>query len=104
VVHELVVGCRHPEGPAARHAGYRTERTPRALRQPGPLQLTAGRARSLDPSQTVPCLVAEVDCESERAMVGSSSTTGRAAADDLADFTAGGLTSAHVEVHEGRQK
>jgi uncharacterized protein (TIGR02118 family) len=100
MVHRLMVSYGTPEEPAAFDAYYRDTHTPLALRQPGVLSLTFGRPRSLDPSQTVPYFVAEIDFESEQAMQESlASPEGRAAGKDLANFATGGVTFAHFDVH-----
>jgi uncharacterized protein (TIGR02118 family) len=99
MVHRLVVSYGTPEDPEAFDAYYRDIHTPLALKQPGVLALTVGRPRSLDPSHTVPYLVADLDFESEQAMHETlASPEGRAAAKDLANFATGGVTFAHFDV------
>jgi uncharacterized protein (TIGR02118 family) len=99
MVHRLMVSYGTPEDPAAFDTYYRDTHTPLALQQPGVLALTVGRPRSLDPSQTVPYLVAELDFESEQAMQETlASPEGRAAGKDLANFATGGVTFAHFDV------
>jgi uncharacterized protein (TIGR02118 family) len=103
MVHRLVVSYGKPEDPAAFDAYYRDVHTPLALKQPGLLALTFGHAVSMDPAQSVPYLVAELDFESEQAMGQTlSSPEGRAAGKDLANFATGGVTFAHFDVHEAR--
>jgi uncharacterized protein (TIGR02118 family) len=103
VVHRLMVSYGQPEDPDAFDAYYRDTHTPLALAQPGVLALTVGRPRSLDPSQTVPYLVAHLDFESEQAMNETlGSPEGRAAGKDLANFATGGVTFAHFDVQTVR--
>jgi uncharacterized protein (TIGR02118 family) len=104
VVHRLIVSYGQPQDPAAFDTYYRDVHTPLALRQPGVLRLTVGHPTSLDPSQTVPYVVAELDFESEQAMKDTlASPEGRAAGQDIANFATGGVTFAHFDVHEAQQ-
>jgi uncharacterized protein (TIGR02118 family) len=99
MVHRLMVSYGTPEDPETFDAYYRDIHTPLALKQPGVLALTVGRPRSLDPSHTVPYLVADLDFESEQAMHETlASPEGRAAAKDLANFATGGVAFAHFDV------
>jgi uncharacterized protein (TIGR02118 family) len=99
MVHRLVVSYGTPEDPAAFDAYYRDTHTPLALKQPGLVGLTFGHAVSLDPAESVPYLVAELDFESEQAMGEAlASPEGRAAGKDLANFATGGVTFAHFDV------
>jgi uncharacterized protein (TIGR02118 family) len=101
MVHRLVVSYGMPDDTAAFDAYYRDTHTPLALKQPGLLRLTFGRAQSLDPSQQAPYLVAELDFESEQAMNETlASPEGRAAGKDLGNFATGGVTLVHFDVHE----
>jgi uncharacterized protein (TIGR02118 family) len=103
MVHRLMVSYGQPEDPEAFDTYYRDTHTPLALQQPGLLRLTAGRPVSLDPSQPVPYLVAELDFESEEAMGATlASPEGRAAGKDIRNFATGGVTFAHFDVHEVR--
>ncbi len=99
MVHRLVVSYGTPEDPAAFDTYYRQTHTPLALRQPGLVRLTFGHARSLDPAQPAPYLVAELDFDSEQAMGEAlASPEGQAAGQDLANFATGGVTIAHFDV------
>ena len=99
MVHRLVVSYGTPEDPAAFDTYYRETHTPLALRQPGLVRLTFGHARSLDPAQPAPYLVAELDFDSEQAMGEAlASPEGQAAGQDLANFATGGVTIAHYDV------
>jgi uncharacterized protein (TIGR02118 family) len=99
MVHRLVVSYGTPEDAKAFDAYYRETHTPLALKQPGLVRLTFGHASSLDPNQPAPYLVAELDFDSEQAMVESlGSPEGRAAGQDLANFASGGVTFAHFDV------
>ena len=101
MVHRLVVSYGQPQDPAAFDAYYRDTHTPIALAQPGLVRLTYGHARSLDPSQEGPYLVAELDFDSEQAMAESLATPeGRAAGKDLDNFATGGVTFAHFDVQQ----
>jgi uncharacterized protein (TIGR02118 family) len=103
VVHRLMVSYGQPADPEAFDAYYRDVHTPIALKQPGLLALTVGHPQSLDPSQTVPYLVAELDFESEEAMQQTmASPEGRAAGQDLGNFATGGVTIAHFDVQTAR--
>jgi uncharacterized protein (TIGR02118 family) len=103
VVHRLMVSYGQPTDPEAFDAYYRDVHTPIALKQPGLLALTVGRPQSLDPSQTVPYLVAQLDFESEEAMQQTmASPEGRAAGKDLGNFATGGATFAHFDVQTVR--
>jgi uncharacterized protein (TIGR02118 family) len=101
MVHRLVVSYGQPDDPAAFDAYYRSTHAPLALAQPGLVRFTFGHARSLDPNQEAPYLVAELDFDSEEAM-GESMTSpeGRAAGKDLANFATGGATFVHFDVEE----
>ncbi len=99
MVHRLVVSYGQPADPAAFDAYYRETHTPLALKQPGLIGLTYGHAVPMNPSQSVPYLVAELDFESEKAMAEAlASPEGRAAGKDLANFATGGVTFAHFGV------
>jgi uncharacterized protein (TIGR02118 family) len=99
MVHRLVVNYGTPEDAAAFDTYYRETHTPIALKQPGLVRLTFGHASSLDPAQSAPYLVAELDFDSEEAMNAAlASPEGRAAGADLAKFATGGFTLAHFEV------
>jgi len=99
MVHRLVVTYGQPSDPAAFDAYYRETHTPLALKQPGLVRLTFGRAASLDPAQSAPYLVAELDFDSEQVMGESlASPEGRAAAKDLANFATGGVSFTHFDV------
>ncbi|MCF6509242.1 EthD family reductase [Blastococcus sp. MG754426] len=101
MVHRLVVSYGQPGDPAAFDAYYRETHTPLALRQPGLVRLTYGKAASLDPAQPAPYLVAELDFDSEEAMTQAlGSPEGRAAGQDLANFATGGATFAHFDVQQ----
>jgi uncharacterized protein (TIGR02118 family) len=101
MVHRLVVSYGQPQDPGAFDEYYRDTHTPLAMEQPGLIKLTVGHAKSLDPSQQAPYLVAELDFESEEAMGKAlASPEGKAAGADLANFATGGVTIAHFEVHE----
>ena len=100
MVHRLVVSFGTPEDPAAFDAYYRDTHAPLALKQPGLIRLTFGHAVAMDPAQTVPYLIAELDFDSEQAMGESlASPEGRAAGKDLRNFATGGVTFAHFDVH-----
>lgn len=99
MVHRLVVSYGQPADPVAFDTYYREPHTPLALRQPGLVRLTFGHAASLDPSRPAPCLVAELDVDSEEAMgAAMASPEGRAAGKDIADFATGGVSFMHVDV------
>jgi uncharacterized protein (TIGR02118 family) len=101
MVHRLVVSYGQPEDPEAFDAHYRTTHAPLALAQPGLVRFTFGHARSLDPNQAGPYLVAELDFDSEQAMGESmASTEGRAAGKDIANFATGGVTFVHFDVQQ----
>jgi uncharacterized protein (TIGR02118 family) len=101
MVHRLVVSYGQPEDPAAFDAHYRETHAPLALAQPGLVRFTFGHARSMDPSQDSPYLVAELDFDSEEAMGESmSSVEGRAAGRDIANFASGGVTFVHFDVQQ----
>jgi uncharacterized protein (TIGR02118 family) len=101
MVHRLVVSYGQPTDPAAFDAYYRETHTPLALEQPGVLSFTVGHPTSLDPAQTPPFLVAELDFESEEAMRASlSSPEGRVAGKDVANFATGGVTFVHFDVQQ----
>jgi uncharacterized protein (TIGR02118 family) len=101
MVHRLVVSYGQPADPAAFDAHYRDTHTPLALAQPGLVRLTFGHARTLDPDQTGPYLVAELDFDSEQTMRESmSSPEGRAAGKDIANFATGGVTFVHFDVQQ----
>ena len=101
MVHRLVVSYGQPEDPGTFDEYYRDTHTPLAMQQPGVIRLTVGHAKSLDPSQPGPYLVAELDFESEETMRESlSSPQGKAAGKDIANFATGGVTFAHFEVQE----
>jgi uncharacterized protein (TIGR02118 family) len=101
MVHRLVVSYGQPTDPAAFDAHYREIHAPLALKQPGLVRLTYGHARSLDPSQPGPYLVAELDFDSAEAMSASmSSPEGRAAGKDIGNFATGGATFVHFDVQQ----
>jgi uncharacterized protein (TIGR02118 family) len=101
MVHRLVVSYGQPTDPAAFDAYYRQTHAPLALKQPGLVRFTYGHAQSLDPTQTGPYLVAELDFDSEQAMGESmSSPEGRAAGKDIANFATGGATVVHFDVQQ----
>jgi uncharacterized protein (TIGR02118 family) len=101
MVHRLLVSYGQPDDPAAFDAYYRGTHAPLALAQPGLVRFTFGHARSLDPEQPGPYLVAELDFDSEQAM-GESMTSpeGRAAGKDIANFATGGATFVHFDVQQ----
>jgi uncharacterized protein (TIGR02118 family) len=101
MVHRLVVSYGQPEDPGSFDDYYRDTHTPLATKMPGVIRLTVGHAQSLDPSQSVPYLVAELDFESEEAMSNAfASNEGQAAAADIANFATGGATMVHYELQE----
>jgi uncharacterized protein (TIGR02118 family) len=101
MVHRLVVSYGQPTDPGAFDAYYRETHAPLALQQPGLVRLTFGHAQSLDPAQTGPYLVAELDFDSEQAMgAAMSSPEGRAAGKDIANFATGGATFVHFDVQQ----
>ena len=101
MVHRLVVSYGQPTDPAAFDVYYRDTHAPLALQQPGLVRLTYGKARSLDPSQPGPYLVAELDFDSEEAMSASmGSPEGRAAGKDIRNFATGGATFVHFDVQQ----
>ena len=101
MVHRLVVSYGQPEDPAAFDAYYRETHAPLALQQPGLVRLTYGHASSLDPRQTAPYVIAELDFDSEEAMNASmASPEGRAAGKDIANFATGGATFVHFDVQQ----
>jgi uncharacterized protein (TIGR02118 family) len=101
MVHRLVVSYGQPTDPEAFDAYYREIHAPLALRQPGLVRFTFGRARSLDPAQTGPYLVAELDFDSEQAMGESmASPEGRAAGKDISNFATGGVSLVHFDVQQ----
>jgi uncharacterized protein (TIGR02118 family) len=101
MVHRLVVSYGQPEDPAAFDAYYRDTHAPLALAQPGLVRFTFGHARSLDPSQDAPYMVAELDFDSEHAMGESmASPEGRTAGKDIANFATGGVTFVHFDVQQ----
>ena len=101
MVHRLVVSYGQPEDPAAFDAYYRDTHAPLALAQPGARPVHLGHARSLDPAQPGPYLVAELDFDSEQAMGESmASPEGRAAGKDIANFATGGVTFVHFDVQQ----
>jgi uncharacterized protein (TIGR02118 family) len=101
MVHRLVVSYGQPEDPAAFDAYYRETHAPLALQQPGLVRFTYGHAQSLDPRQTAPYFVAELDFDSEQAMGESmASPEGRAAGKDIANFATGGVTFMHFDVQQ----
>ena len=101
MVHRLVVSCGQPEDPTAFDAYYRDTHTPLATSLPGLVRLTTGSPQAMDPSHPAPYLVAELDSESGKEMGAAvTSSEGRAAADDSADFATGGATMTHYQVNE----
>ena len=101
MVHRLVVSYGQPDDPAAFDAYYRETHAPLALKQPGLVRFTYGRASSLDPRQTAPYFVAELDFDSEQAMGEAlGSPEGRAAGEDVANFATGGVTFLHFDVEQ----
>lgn len=101
MVHRLVVSYGQPEDPAAFDAYYRDTHVPLATEMPGLVRYTIGSPQAMDPSQSVPYLVAELDFESEQEMGAAfNSSEGKAAAGDVANFATGGATMTHYEVDE----
>ena len=101
MVHRLVVSYGQPDDPGAFDAYYRDAHTPLALAQPGLVRLSVGNPQPLDPRQSAPYLVAELDFDSEEAMQQTlASPEGRAAGADLGNFATGGFTITHYEVRE----
>ena len=101
MVHRLVVSYGQPDDPAAFDAYYRDTHTPLATTMPGLVRMTTGHPQPLDPSQSAPYLVAELDFESEKEMGAAfNSPEGKAAAEDVANFATGGATMTHFEVDE----
>ena len=101
MVHRLVVSYGHPEDPAEFDAYYRDTHTPLATSLPGLVRLTTGTPQAMDPSHATPYLVAELDFESEKEMGAAfTSSEGKAAADDIANFATGGATMTHYELTE----
>ncbi|MGY5892245.1 EthD family reductase [Blastococcus deserti] len=99
MVHRLVVSYGQPEDPAAFDAHYRDTHAALARQMPGLVRYTYGHARSTDPAQPAPYLVAELDFDSEQAMTEAfGSAQGQAAAADVATFASGGATMAHFDV------
>src|SRR5215211_4793606 len=101
MVHRLVVSYGQPEDPGAFDDYYRDTHTPIAVEMPGLVRLTVGHPQPVDPSQTAPYAVAELDFASEEAMGKAfASNEGKAAAADIANFATGGATMHHFEVRE----
>lgn len=101
MVHRLVVSYGQPDDPAAFDTYYRGTHLPLATTMPGLVRYTVGSPQALDPSQPTPYLVAELNFESEKEMGAAfTSSEGRAAADDVANFATGGATMTHYEVDE----
>jgi uncharacterized protein (TIGR02118 family) len=101
MVHRLVVSYGKPEDPDAFDAYYRDTHIPLASKMPGVVKYTVGHAQSMDPSQEVPYLVAELDFESEEAMGAAfGSDAGKAAAADVGNFATGGATMTHYDVRD----
>jgi uncharacterized protein (TIGR02118 family) len=101
MVHRVLVSYGQPDDPGAFDEYYRDTHMPLAMEMPGLIRFTAGHAKPMDPSQTVPYLVVELDFESEAAMTAAmSSPEGRSAGKDIANFATGGATLAHFEVRE----
>jgi uncharacterized protein (TIGR02118 family) len=99
MVHRLVVNYGQPTDPAAFDAYYRDTHAPLAQKMPGLVRFTVGHARSMDPAQPAPYLVAELDFDSEQAMGEAfASAEGQAAAADVATFATGGAAMAHYDV------
>ncbi|MGY1724771.1 EthD family reductase [Blastococcus sp. SYSU DS0533] len=99
MVHRLVVSYGTPEDTAAFDSYYRETHVPLALAQPGLVRFTFGHPVAMDPAQTTPYLVAELDFDSADAMARAlASPEGRAAGGDLANFATGGASVVHYEV------
>ena len=101
MVHRLVVSYGQPDDPGTFDEYYRDTHVPLAMEMPGVVKFSTGHAKPVDPSQSAPYLVAELDFESEQAMNHAfGSPEGQSAAADIANFATGGATMAHYEVHE----
>jgi uncharacterized protein (TIGR02118 family) len=101
MVHRLVVSYGQPDDPAAFDAHYRDTHAPITVTMPGLVRFTTGRPQALDPRQSAPYLVAELDFDSEQAMGAAfASEEGKASAADLRTFATGGATMTHFEVTE----
>jgi uncharacterized protein (TIGR02118 family) len=99
MVHRLVVSYGQPTDTEAFDAHYRNTHAPLARQMPGLVRFTYGHARSMDPAQPAPYLVAELDFDSEQAMSEAfASQEGRAAAADVGGFATGGASMAHFDV------
>ena len=99
MVHRLVVSYGEPADPAAFDTHYRDTHAPLAKKMPGLVRYTYGHARSLDPSQPAPYLVAELDFDSEQAMGEAfRSPEGQAASADVATFASGGASMTSFDV------
>ena len=101
MVHRLVVSYGRPEDPGESEGYSRDTHTPLATSLPGLVRLTTGTPQAMDPSHATPYLVAELDFESEKEMGAAfTSSEGKAAADDIANFATGGATMTHYELTE----
>ena len=101
MVHRLVVSYGQPDDPAAFDAYYRDTHVPLATEMPGLVRYTIGSPQAMDPSQSVPYLVAELDFESAEAMgAGMSSAAGAAAGADVGTFATGGATMSSFDVED----
>ncbi len=101
MVHRLVVSYGRPEDPEAFDSHYRETHAPLAARTPGLLRFASGHARPMNSKQDAPWFIAEMDFESEEAMMaGFATPDGMAVGRDLRNFATGGVTMAHFEVHE----
>ena len=100
-MHRLGGRYGQPDDPAAFDADYRDTHTTLATQMPGLVRLTTGSPQPLDPSQSAPYLVAQLDFESEKEMGAAfNSSEGKAAADDIGNFATGGATMTHYELTE----
>ena len=78
---------------------------PLVLAQPGLIRFPYGHAKALDPGQTSPYFVAELDFESEETMAASlASLEGRAAGKDVTNFATGGVTVMSVTVQQASDR
>jgi uncharacterized protein (TIGR02118 family) len=101
MVHRLVVSYGRPEDTAAFDSHYRETHAPLVSKIPGLLRFTIGHGRPMDPRQEAPYVVAEMDFDSEQAMMsGFGSEEGKATARDVRNFATGGATMTHFEVQE----
>ncbi|MCW2581870.1 MAG: Ethyl tert-butyl ether degradation EthD, partial [Klenkia sp.] len=92
-MHRLLISYGEPADPGAFDAHYRDIHAPLAGRMPGLVSYTYGHGQSVDPAQSTPYLLAELDFDSVEAMGSAfASTEGQAAAADVATFATGGAT------------